>query len=145
MDPRGAVGSHSRPGSKLRPEAAWRTARAWGSSCYLDVSGLPLHPPLSATVLSHFLPADILPASLRPRGIVTKSKLLCLTYSEAKRYQNVRVWNRERFIAGPWKATGGSWPPNIKFPKEFQQSIFKERVREGGAPGYVIGSCTHPW
>ena len=32
-----------------------------------------------------------------------KSKLLCLMYSEAKQYQNARVWNRERFITGPMK------------------------------------------
>ena len=48
--PQRSCWSHSQPGSKLGPEAAWRTARAWGSPCCLNVSGLPLHPPLSATL-----------------------------------------------------------------------------------------------
>ena len=68
--------SQSRPrGSKgpgpARPRPR-RTGRAWGPPCCLDVSGLLLHPPLSATLHPHFLPAGILPSSLRPRGTVKK-------------------------------------------------------------------------
>ena len=91
-----------------------------------------------------------------PSGLVAllKSKILCLMYSEVKQYQNARVWNRERFITGPWKEMGGSWPPNVKFPKEFQQSIFLRAHKGEGCPrvcnrlvhkspvdGEVTGQC----
>ena len=44
---------------------------------------------------------------------------------------NVGVWSRERFIAGPIKENGWLVFKNPKLTEEFQQSIFKEKMREG--------------
>ena len=46
--------------------------------------------------------------------------------------QNISVWSRERFIAGPCKETGGSWPPDPRLSECFQQNIFKGQAREEG-------------
>ena len=43
-----------------------------------------------------------------PSLSVIECKSVCPTHSQAKQYQNVGVWSRERFIAGPCKETGGS-------------------------------------
>ena len=61
---------------------------------------------------------------------VTERKSTCPTHSEAKQYQNVGVWNRERFIAGPRKETGGSFHKNPELPESFQQNPFTGKVRE---------------
>lgn len=79
--------------------------------------------------------------------IVTKGKLVCLTYSEAKRTK-MSVWSRGRFIVGPCKETGGSCPKNHELPEEFHQSILKGQVRWRGwvvVTGYMISSCTILW
>ena len=76
--------------------------------------------------------------------IVTKGKLVCLTYSEAKQTK-MSVWSRGRFIIGPCKETGGSCPKNHELPEEFHQSILKGQVRWRGwvvVTGYMISSCT---
>ena len=52
-------------------------------------------------------------------------------HSEAKQYQNIRVWNREMFIKGPCKETGGSCHRNPRLPENSQQSPCLEKVREG--------------
>ena len=68
--------------------------------------------------------------------IVTECKFMCPTDNEAKRYRNVGVWSRERFIAGPGKETGDLCPSkNPKLPEEFQHSMFKGQVREGRPRG----------
>ena len=52
-------------------------------------------------------------------------------HSKAKKYQNSRVWNRERFIRGPWKEMVLGLR-NPKATERFQQSPFKsKKVREG--------------
>ena len=56
---------------------------------------------------------------------------MCPKHSEAKQYQNVGVWSRERFIAGPCKETGGSYLKTPKLPESFQQSPLIGKVREG--------------
>ena len=56
---------------------------------------------------------------------------MCLTFSEAKQYQNVGVWSRERFIAGPCKEMGGLYLKNPELPESFQQNPFIGKVREG--------------
>ena len=61
---------------------------------------------------------------------VIKHKSVCPTHNEAKRYQNVRVWSRERFTAGPCKETGGPCFRNPELPERFQQSPFIGKVRE---------------
>jgi hypothetical protein len=40
--------------------------------------------------------------------LLPKCRSVYLMYSEAKHHQNVRVWSRERFTAGPSKEMGGS-------------------------------------
>ncbi|XP_059763552.1 5'(3')-deoxyribonucleotidase, mitochondrial isoform X8 [Balaenoptera ricei] len=59
-----------------------------------------------------------------PLSLLLKWKSVCPMHSEAKRYQNVRVWNRERSAAGPCKEMDGSCLKNPKLPKSFQQSPF---------------------
>ena len=63
-------------------------------------------------------------------GSAIEHKSVCPTYSEAKRYQNVGVWSKERFMAGPCKDNGWLMPPET--PEEFQQSMLKGQVREVG-------------
>ena len=53
-----------------------------------------------------------------------KSKLLCLTYSEAKQYQNARVWNRERFITGPMKEMVAH-ARKCQIPQSFSKAFLK--------------------
>lgn len=48
---------------------------------------------------------------------VTKHKLLRPTHREAKQFQNVGVWSRKRFLAGPRKMEG--W-----CPKTLNSSLF---------------------
>ena len=35
---------------------------------------------------------------------VTEHKSLCPTHNEAKQYQDIGVWRREKFVAGPCRA-----------------------------------------
>ena len=63
--------------------------------------------------------------------LVNKRKFVCPMDSEAKQYRNIRVWSRERFIAGPCKEMGGLCPANPELLEGFQQSTFKGKVREG--------------
>ncbi|XP_059763550.1 5'(3')-deoxyribonucleotidase, mitochondrial isoform X6 [Balaenoptera ricei] len=62
--------------------------------------------------------------TVMPLSLLLKWKSVCPMHSEAKRYQNVRVWNRERSAAGPCKEMDGSCLKNPKLPKSFQQSPF---------------------
>ncbi|XP_057392841.1 5'(3')-deoxyribonucleotidase, mitochondrial isoform X4 [Balaenoptera acutorostrata] len=62
--------------------------------------------------------------TVMPPSLLLKWKSVCPMHSEAKRYQNVRVWNRERSTAGPCKEMDGSCLKNPKLPKSFQQSPF---------------------
>jgi len=41
---------------------------------------------------------------------VAECKSVCLMHSEPKQYGNVRVWSREKFIAGSCKETGALCP-----------------------------------
>ena len=61
--------------------------------------------------------------------------------------QNISVWSRERFIAGPCKETGGSWPPDPKLSESFQQNISKGQVREEGQRvcDQLMHSCLIGW
>ena len=70
---------------------------------------------------------------------ITKSKFVCLMPSEAKQYQNVGVWSRERVIAGPCKDKGWLLAPDPKPSKASQESIFKGKVRER-----VVDCCRLP-
>ena len=47
--------------------------------------------------------------------VVTKCKFMCPMHMEAK--LNIRVWSRERFIAGQYKETGGLCPTNPELLK----------------------------
>ena len=42
---------------------------------------------------------------LQARKTVIKCKSVCPMHSEAKQYQNIRIWSRERLTAGPCKET----------------------------------------
>ena len=46
------------------------------------------------------------------------------THSEAKRYQNVRVWSRERLATGPCKETGGSCLKKPQTPQKLLANPF---------------------
>ena len=54
-------------------------------------------------------------------------------HTRKDKHWNIRVWSRGRFTAGSgkqlWVAQALKGP---ELPKEFQQSIFKSQVREGG-------------
>ena len=55
----------------------------------------------------------------------------CAGHTVRPTNQNVGVWSRERFIAGPCKVSG--WLVlNPELPRGFQQSIFKGQVRGWG-------------
>ena len=58
-------------------------------------------------------------------------KSMCPAHCKAKQYQNLRVWNRERFIAQPSKEMGGPCLKNPKLPKSSQQSPFIGKVKGG--------------
>ena len=65
---------------------------------------------------------------------VTEHKSLCPTHNEAKQYQDIGVWRREKFVAGPCKKTGGlnrEFGLNPKLPESCQQSPFIRKVRDG--------------
>ena len=53
------------------------------------------------------------------------------THNEAKHYQNIGIWNREKFIVGPSKEMGGSCLKNTELTQSFWQSPFIGIVREG--------------
>ena len=59
--------------------------------------------------------------------LVTQHKPVCQTHSEAKQYQNIGVWNRERFIAGPCKETVAHALKSPNSPKAFSKSHLQER------------------
>ena len=44
---------------------------------------------------------------------------------------HIRVWSRERFIAGPCKENGWLVPQKSRTPEGIQQSVFKGQVWEG--------------
>ena len=50
-------------------------------------------------------------------------------HSETKQY--IRVWNRERFNAGPCREMNGSCLKNPKLPENFQQITFIGKMKEG--------------
>ena len=57
-------------------------------------------------------------------------KQVCVpTHSDTKQY--IRVWNRERFIAGLCKDMNGSCLKNPKLPENFQQITFIGKMKEG--------------
>ena len=71
---------------------------------------------------------------LQEGDTVTEHKSLCPTHNEAEQYQNIGVWRREKFIAGPCKETGGlnmEFGLNLKFPESCQQSPFIRKLRDG--------------
>ena len=70
---------------------------------------------------------------------ITKSKFVYLMPIEAKQYQNVRVWSKERVTAGPCKDKGWLLAPNPKLSKASQESILKGKLRER-----VVGCCKLP-
>ena len=73
------------------------------------------------------------------RGVI-EHRFMCSTHREAKRYQNFRVWSRERLTAGPCKRHRAN-APKTKFFKIFQQSIFKERLGRGRWVRVMVGCC----
>ena len=56
---------------------------------------------------------------------------MCPMFSEAKQYQNIRVWSRERFISWRCKKMDGSCLKNPKLPQSFQESLFIGKGMEG--------------
>ena len=63
---------------------------------------------------------------------VTKLISVRPTDSKAKQYQNMGVWSRESFIAGPCKETGGSCLKKTRTPRKLSAKPFY-RKGEGGA------------
>ena len=62
---------------------------------------------------------------------VIEGKSVCWTLNEAKQYQNITVWSREGFIAGPCKEMGGLCLKNPKLPQKLSAKPFY-RKSEGG-------------
>ena len=56
--------------------------------------------------------------------VVTECKFVCLMHGETKQYRNVRVWSRERFIAGPCKETDGLCPQKSRTPQRVSAKHF---------------------
>ena len=57
--------------------------------------------------------------------IVIKYKFMCLTHSEAKQYEKVGLWSREKFIAGPVKETVAYTQKALNSMKGFSKAFFK--------------------
>ena len=59
---------------------------------------------------------------------VTEHKFVCPMHHEAKQYQNIRIWSRERFIAGSCKEMAASCPPKtLNSLKAFSKAFLKAR------------------
>ena len=61
---------------------------------------------------------------------------------------NVRVWSRERFIAGPYEETGGFCPKSPELPEVFGQTFLKARWGRWGrrlCDQLMHNSLTHWW
>ena len=71
------------------------------------------------------------------RRTVTEHKL-------SQTNQNVGVWSRERFIAGPGKEMDGLCPENPKLAAGFQQNVFKGQVRAGHGLLLQTSWCQNP-
>ena len=57
---------------------------------------------------------------------------LCLMRSKAKQHKNIGIWSRGSFIIGPCKESRRLiCSKSPKFPKGFQQAIFKVKVSDG--------------
>lgn len=56
---------------------------------------------------------------------------MCPMQREDQHIQNVRVWSRKRFIAGPTGRPGGSCLKTPEAPEGFQQGILKGKMRKG--------------
>ena len=63
--------------------------------------------------------------------VLLKCKSMCLKHSQAKQYQNVQVWSRERFIESQPKRWVAHVLKNVRLPKSSQQCPFLGMVREG--------------
>ena len=50
---------------------------------------------------------------------------MCLTHSEAKQYENVGLWSREKFIAGPVKETVAYAQEALNSMKGFSKAFLK--------------------
>ena len=81
-----------------------------------------------------YLPSELWETNLYDfLSINTKCQFLCLTHSEAKRYQNdIWVWSRGRFTAGPCEEHGWLMPQRtLQSPKRFQGTIVQLKARWG--------------
>lgn len=61
---------------------------------------------------------------------VTKCKFMCLVHSEAKQSKTLGLGTEKDSLLGHARRMGGSYPTNPQFPKGFQQTIFKDKMRE---------------
>ena len=69
---------------------------------------------------------------------------MCLTHSEAKQHENVGLWNREKFIAGPVKETVAHAQKALNSMKGFSKAFLKYGWGKGVSD--VINWCTiHSW
>ena len=50
---------------------------------------------------------------------------MCLKHSEAKQYENVGLWSREKFIAGPVKETVDYAQKALNSMKGFSKAFLK--------------------
>ena len=74
---------------------------------------------------------------------VIKYKFMCLTHSEAKQYENVGLWSREKFIAGPVKETVAYAQKALNSMKGFSKAFLKSGWGKGVSD--VINWCTIQW
>lgn len=70
--------------------------------------------------------------------IVTKSKFSCLTHIEAKQTRNIRVWSKEKFIAGPCKKSGQLYSKKLKLPDGLGREVFIGKIGSEGCGGVTL-------
>ena len=63
---------------------------------------------------------------------------MCPMHSEAKQTETSEFGAEKGLLQGHARRTGGLYPKNPELPKEFQQSIFKDNVRDGVAANFLV-------
>ena len=126
--------------------AAYQAPPSMGVSRQKYWSGVPLKKVFRSFSVFHKLTTPIRHSlSFRPIsrfGGSEKEILLLSSYSQqhvhvpiallGQTNKKIRVWSRERVIAGSCKEMGGLCSPNFKLSEGFQQNIFKGQGEEGG-------------
>ena len=76
---------------------------------------------------------------------VTNHKFMCLKHTKANQTETSGFRAEKGLIAGPWRGTRGTHPPNPTFHKRFQQSISTARMRSEVEECVITGEQFSDW